>query len=95
MKIEIEGKCYHNHSNHELNGNAVILIQIIKHGGALFLRIYTFCELGRRLIIRLHVFPMSTRFSCHYNYHSSLLDDRGTKPRRPCRLRDGRVVETG
>jgi hypothetical protein len=37
-KIEIEGKCCHGHSNHELEVNAVILIQIIKHIDALFLR---------------------------------------------------------
>jgi hypothetical protein len=37
-KIEIEGKCCHGHSNHELKANAVILIQIMKHVDALFLR---------------------------------------------------------
>jgi hypothetical protein len=37
-KIEIEGKCCHGHSNHELQVNAVIMIQIIKHVDALFLR---------------------------------------------------------
>jgi hypothetical protein len=37
-KIEIEGKWSHDHSNHELKLNAVIMIQIIKHGEALFLR---------------------------------------------------------
>jgi hypothetical protein len=35
-KIEIEGKCCHGHSNHELNVNAVIMIQTIKHVDALF-----------------------------------------------------------
>jgi hypothetical protein len=37
-KTEIEGKCYHVHSNHELKINAAILIQIIKHVDAVFLR---------------------------------------------------------
>jgi hypothetical protein len=37
-KIEIERKCCHGHSNHELNVNAVIVIQIIRHIDALFLR---------------------------------------------------------
>jgi hypothetical protein len=37
-KIEIDGKCRHDNSNHELKGNAVILIQIIKHVDSLFLR---------------------------------------------------------
>jgi hypothetical protein len=35
-KIEVEGKCCHDHSNHELKVNAVILIQIIKRVGAFF-----------------------------------------------------------
>jgi hypothetical protein len=38
IKIEIEWKCCHGHSNHELEINAFILIQIIKHVDALFLR---------------------------------------------------------
>jgi hypothetical protein len=37
-KIEIEGRYCHGHSNHELKINAVILIQNMKHGDALFLR---------------------------------------------------------
>jgi hypothetical protein len=37
-KIEIEKQCCHGHSNYELKVNAVILIQIIKHVDALFLR---------------------------------------------------------
>jgi hypothetical protein len=41
-KIEIEGKCCHGHSNHELKVNTVILIQIIKHVDALFLKVMTF-----------------------------------------------------
>jgi hypothetical protein len=53
-KIEIEGKCCHGHSNHELKGNAVILIQIIKHVDALFMRdIHNM----NKQTERLHVFP--------------------------------------
>jgi hypothetical protein len=37
-KIEIEKKCCHGHSNHELKVNAVILIQIIEHVDTLFLK---------------------------------------------------------
>jgi hypothetical protein len=37
-KVEIEGKCCHSHSNTELKVNVVIMIQIIKHVDALFLR---------------------------------------------------------
>jgi hypothetical protein len=37
-KIEIEGKCCHGHSNHELKVRAAILIRIIKHVDVLFLR---------------------------------------------------------
>jgi hypothetical protein len=37
-KIEIDGKCCHGHSNHELKVDVDILIQIRKHVDALFLR---------------------------------------------------------
>jgi hypothetical protein len=36
-KIEIEGKCCHDHSNYELKVNAIIMIQIIKYVDAIFL----------------------------------------------------------
>jgi hypothetical protein len=36
-EIEIKARC-HGYSNHEFKGNAVILVQIIKHVDALFLR---------------------------------------------------------
>jgi hypothetical protein len=37
-KIEIEKKCRHGHSNHELKVNTVIPIQNIKHADSPFLR---------------------------------------------------------
>jgi hypothetical protein len=44
-EIEIEWKCCHGNSNHELKVNAVILIQIIKQVDTLFLRNIHFFEL--------------------------------------------------
>jgi hypothetical protein len=61
-KIEIEGKCCHEHSNYELTVSAVILIQIIKHVDAFFLR--DTCKLNKQTD-RLHIFPASLCFSCH------------------------------
>jgi hypothetical protein len=62
-KIEIEGKCYHGHSNHELKVNTVILIQIIKQIHALFSEKYTQYE---------WINGSSTCFSCQCSCYNRL-----------------------
>jgi hypothetical protein len=62
-KIGIEGKCCHVHSNHELKINTVILVQIIKHRDALFLReIY---NMNKRIIyiFFLSLYPVSKQLN--------------------------------
>jgi hypothetical protein len=55
-KIETEWNGYHGHSNHKLKVNTVILIQIIKHVDALFLRDIHFCEFVR--IVYMFFLPL-------------------------------------
>jgi hypothetical protein len=69
MKIEIEGKYCHGHSNHELKLNNVILIQITKHVDAFFLRDIHFSELVRIVYM----------FSCHCIASFGLETDVGQK----------------
>jgi hypothetical protein len=52
-KIEIEDKCCHGHSNHELKVNATNFIQMREE-----------FETMKKQTTCLHVFPASTCFSC-------------------------------